>query len=117
VSSKISGVDGNSSTASVGASRAVQRPQDAATGSAQSSGGSAADSENVQITGAARQLAKLEQAVRDVPAVNETRVAQLRTDIEQGTYTVKPQHVADQLMQMEKALGRMPDHLDAEKAD
>jgi negative regulator of flagellin synthesis FlgM len=116
VSSKISGVDGSSPTAPVGAGRPVQRPQDATTGGAQSSGGSAAGSENVQITGTARQMATLEQAVRDLPAVNETRVAQLRTAIEQGTYTVKPQHVADQLMNMEKTLSGL-DHVDAEATE
>jgi negative regulator of flagellin synthesis FlgM len=117
VASKISGVDGSSRTAPVGAGRPVQRPQDAATGGAQSSGGSAADSENVQITGTARQLATLEQAVRALPAVNETRVAQLRSAIEQGTYTVNAQHVADGLMQTEKALGRIPNQPDAEESD
>jgi negative regulator of flagellin synthesis FlgM len=119
VSSKISGVDGSSPAAQVGASRAVQRPQDAATGSAQDSGSSGSGSD-VQITGAARQLANLEKAIRDVPVVNETRVSQLRTAIEQGTYTVQPQHVADQLTQMEKALSRIPDppdQPDAEETD
>jgi len=108
VSSKISGVDGSSPTAAVGAGRAVQRPQDAATGGAQTSAGSQGTAENVQITGTARQLATLEQAVRDLPAVNEARVAQLRGAIEQGTYSVNSQHVAEQLMQMEHALDRIP---------
>jgi negative regulator of flagellin synthesis FlgM len=63
----------------------------------------------VQITGTARQLADLEQKVRDLPAVNEERVSQLRAAIEQGTYTVKPQHIADQLMSLERALSRLPD--------
>jgi len=114
VSSKIGGVDGNSNpTAAVGAGRAVQRPQDTTTGAPQSdeSNGNAG---NVQITGAARQLATLEQAVRDLPVVNDTRVAQLSNDIEQGTYSVNSHHVADQLMQMEKALGRIPDGSDAD---
>jgi negative regulator of flagellin synthesis FlgM len=63
----------------------------------------------VQITGSARQLADLEQKVRDLPAVNAERVSQLRTAIEQGTYTVRPQHVADQLMSLERALSRLPE--------
>jgi negative regulator of flagellin synthesis FlgM len=62
----------------------------------------------VQITGAARHLADLEQKLRDLPAVNEKRVAQLRAAIEQGTYSVKPDHIADQLMSMEHALGKLP---------
>ncbi|MGH8209808.1 MAG: flagellar biosynthesis anti-sigma factor FlgM, partial [Steroidobacteraceae bacterium] len=75
------------------------------------SGGNAAD---VQITGTARQLATLEQAVRELPAVNDTRVAQLSRAIEQGTYSVNAEHVADELMQMERALRRIPDGSDAD---
>ena len=38
------------------------------------------------------------------PAVDSAKVAQLQSAIEQGTYTVNPEHVATQLMQMERAL-------------
>jgi negative regulator of flagellin synthesis FlgM len=107
VSSKIGGVDGSSSTAAIGAGRAVQRPQDAATGGAQSSDASGGNEENVQITGAARQLASLEQAVRDAPVVNTARVAQISSAIEQGTYTVNAQNIADKLMQAEKELAHL----------
>ena len=114
MSSKIGGVDGSSPTAAVGAGRAVQRPQDTTTEGTQSSGESGGNAGNVQITGAARQLATLEQAVRDLPAVNQARVAQASSAIEQGTYSVNSKHVADQLMQMEKALGRIPDRSDTD---
>jgi negative regulator of flagellin synthesis FlgM len=103
VSSKIGGVDGTSPSTAIGAGRAVQRPQDAATGGPQSSQGSGGGS-SVQITGTARQLASLEQRVRDLPAVNDARVAQISNAIEQGAYTVDAKHIANQLIQMEKAL-------------
>jgi negative regulator of flagellin synthesis FlgM len=106
VSSKIGGVD-NSQTAAIGAGRAVQRPQDAAAGGAQSSSTSSGSEENVQITGAARQLASLEQAVRDAPAVNTARVEQISTALAQGTYTINSQHIADQLMQSDKELAHL----------
>jgi negative regulator of flagellin synthesis FlgM len=107
VSSKISGIDG-AQIASVGAGRSVQRPQDAV------SGGTSADtsnegSQNVQITGTARQLSDLDQKVRDLPVINEERVAQVRAAIEQGTYQVRPQHIADQLMSLERALSNLPE--------
>lgn len=108
MSSKIGGVDGSNSTAALGAGRAVQRPQDATTGGAQNSAGRSGDSANVEITGAARQLANLEQAVRSAPAINQTRVAQISSSIEQGTYSINAKHIADQLTQMEKELGRVP---------
>ena len=115
MSSKIGGVDGNSNpTAAVGAGRAVQRPQDATTGAPQSNESNGGNAGNVQITGAARQLATLEQAVRDLPVVNDTRVAQLSNAIEQGTYSVNPHHIADRLMQLEQALGHIPDGSDAD---
>ena len=104
MSSKIGGVDGNSPSTAIGAGRAVQRPQDAATGGTQNSQGSPGGGSNVQITGAARQLASLEQAVRDLPAVNDARVAQISNAIEQGSYTVDARHIANQLIQIEKAL-------------
>jgi negative regulator of flagellin synthesis FlgM len=106
VSSKISGIDG-AQIASVGAGRPVQRSQDAVSGGANADT-SKDGSQNVQITGTARQLAELEQKVRDLPAVNAERVSQLRTAIEQGTYAVRPQHIADQLMSLERDLGRLP---------
>jgi negative regulator of flagellin synthesis FlgM len=59
---------------------------------------------DVHITSSASQLASLEHTVRSLPAVDEARVAPLRTAIEQGSYSVQPQHVADQLIQLEQAL-------------
>jgi negative regulator of flagellin synthesis FlgM len=115
VASKISGI--GTEVASVGAGRAVQRPQDAVTGGASSETASKDAAENVQITGTARQLADLEQKVRDLPAVNEARVVQLRTAIEQGTYTVRPEHIADQLMSLERALGHLPDSAESDSSN
>ena len=107
MSSKISGIDG-AQVPSVGAGRPIQRSQDAVGGGA-SAGTSRDGSQNVQITGTARQLADLEQKVRDLPAVNEQRVSQIRSAIEQGSYQVRPQHIADQLMSLERALGDLPE--------
>jgi negative regulator of flagellin synthesis FlgM len=108
VSSKIGGVE-STSTAALSTGRAnTQRSQNAAGGSTQASDGSSGSSEDVQITGAARNMASLEQAVRDLPAVNTAKVAQISTAIEQGTYTVNSQNIADKLMQMDKELSRLP---------
>jgi negative regulator of flagellin synthesis FlgM len=119
VSSKIGGFSG-SQTPSVGAGRSAdvgvsQRPQGAASGGppAASSGAGSGGSHDVQITDAARQLATLEQTLRDLPAVNQTRVAQITNSIEQGTYTVHPQQIADRLLQLEQALGQLRDQAEA----
>jgi negative regulator of flagellin synthesis FlgM len=110
VASNISGID-PAQVLSVGAGRPIQRPQDAVSGgpSADTSKGGGSPQKDVQITGTARQLADLDQHVRNVPDVNEQKVAQLRSAIEQGTYQVRPQHIADQLMSLERSLGSLPD--------
>ena len=104
---KISGID-PAQVLSVGAGRPIQRPQDAVSGGT-SSDTSKGNSQNVQITGTARQLSDLDQKVRSLPDVNEEKVAALRSAIEQGTYQVRPQHIADQLMSLERSLGSLPD--------
>jgi negative regulator of flagellin synthesis FlgM len=107
VASNISGID-PAQVLSVGAGRPVQRPQDAVSNST-SSETSKGGSQDVQITGTARQLSDLDQKVRSTPDVNEEKVAALRSAIEQGTYQVRPQHIADQLMSLERSLGALPD--------
>ncbi|MBV8854817.1 MAG: flagellar biosynthesis anti-sigma factor FlgM, partial [Sinobacteraceae bacterium] len=41
----------------------------------------------------------------------------IRNQIEQGTYSVRPQHVADQLLSLERALRSLPDTTDGEPGD
>ena len=99
MSSKINGTD-NRGTNAVGAGRAVGRVRDVTsepkTAEQQSS--------DVHITGTARQLVELEQMVKDMPAVDEAKVAALSAAIENGTYKVSADKVADNLMQIEQAL-------------
>ncbi len=113
MASNISGIDGAAGPGqviSVGAGRPIQRPQDPVSGgpSADTSKGGSPQ-QDVQITGTARQLADLDQHVRNLPDVNEQKVAQLRSAIEQGTYQVRPRHVADQLLSLERSLSSLPD--------
>lgn len=88
-----------------GRTSAVTPARDAAT--AGSNAAPTGDSGQVQISDTAAKLASVEQALRDSPAVNAARVAQLRSAIEQGTYTVNSDNVASQLIQMERALARL----------
>jgi negative regulator of flagellin synthesis FlgM len=99
VSNKINDLTTN---VTAGRPSAVTPVRDAVT-----SGGNAAPPSatgEVHITDTASQLAALEQSLRDSPAVDSAKVAQLQSVIEQGTYQVNPEHVATQLMQMERAL-------------
>lgn len=105
---KISGL--SSDPAPIGAGRPAERVRDAVTGSSSApADGANASSGDVHITDSASQLATLEQTLRSLPAVDPARVAQFSMAIEQGTYTVAPQQVADRLMQLERSLSQLPE--------
>lgn len=108
MANKISGL--SSDPAPIGAGRPANTVRDAATGSSAPApaSNSSAGSGDVHITDSASQLASLEQTLRSMPAVDEARVMQARTAIEQGTYTVQPQQIADQLLQLEHSLAQLP---------
>jgi negative regulator of flagellin synthesis FlgM len=59
----------------------------------------------VHITDQARQLAALEQTVNSVPVVNEAKVERIRQAIEDGSYEVVPERIADKLLRMDHDLG------------
>lgn len=101
MANKISGFD--TRTGPVGAGRAVERTRDATTGPRAET----PQRDGVHITGAARQLAELERAVKDMPAIDEARVAEVRAALAQGRYEIVPERIADQLMQLEQALARL----------
>jgi negative regulator of flagellin synthesis FlgM len=91
-----------------GRPNAVVPARDVTTGSTQPQPETTGTGE-VHITDTASQLASLEQSLRDSPAVDSAKVAQLQSAIEQGTYKVDPEKVATGLMQMEHALAQLPD--------
>ena len=99
MSSKISGTE-NRGTGAVGAGRAVGRVSDVTTQPKTAE----QQPNDVHITGTARQLVELEQVVKDMPAVDEAKVAAISAAIENGTYKVSADKVADNLMQIEQAL-------------
>jgi len=99
VSNKINDLTTN---VTAGRPSAVTPVRDAVTGGGNAAPPSATG--EVHITDTSIQLASLEQSLRESPVVDAGKVAQLRSAIEQGTYTVNPEHVATQLMQMEHAL-------------
>ncbi len=107
VASKISGgMDGR--PVSVGAGRSVARTPDPVTG-ATANEPAAASSGDVHITDTANRLAALEQAVRDLPSVDQARVSQISSALDDGSYTVQPEKIADSLIRMEQSLGHVPD--------
>ncbi len=103
MSSKINGFEG-SRPATVGGSKVSQGVQSPASDAPAGSSGS---SDSIHITDAASQLAALEQATRELPIVDDVRVTAVRSALDQGTYTVSAESVADNLMQMERSLGSL----------
>ncbi|MGC4028553.1 MAG: flagellar biosynthesis anti-sigma factor FlgM [Steroidobacteraceae bacterium] len=61
---------------------------------------------DVRITGAARGLAAIEQRLRELPAIDENRVAAVRQRLEDGSYRIDAQRIADRLLHLEQDLDR-----------
>jgi negative regulator of flagellin synthesis FlgM len=100
VADKIGGLDNR--PVQVGRESAVQRPKDSAAGAIGPQG--SAPSEAVHITGSARQLATLEQQLKDSPAIDAARVAKVRETIDSGQYQVNGARVAAKLLSLEQQL-------------
>jgi len=99
VTNKIGGSDNR--PVQVSTDRGVKRAQDSSV-SGDSEQAAAADP--VQITGSARHLAKLEQHLKELPAVDAVRVAQIRDALATGAYQIHPQRVADKMITMENEI-------------
>jgi len=100
VANKVNGVD--SKPVRVASAGAVHKRFDQSAGKA----GSSAVESDVHLTGASRAMAALEQSLRDLPAVDELRVAVVRQRLTGGEYKVDPQRIADRLLGLERDLGR-----------
>lgn len=100
MSSKIHGVDAR--PVPIGAGQAVGRGRDATAGST----GQPAGQHGVHITESARRLAALEQSVREMPAVDEARVAEVSRELAEGRYEVRPERIAEGLLQLERQIAR-----------
>ncbi len=106
MSSNINGLNGALPPVGVGGgtSRTSATAGESAVAAASSAGSTPAE---VQITDSANLLASVAQQLRSLPAVNEARVAQLRTAVDNGSYTVRPEEVATNLMQFEQSLAQL----------
>ena len=99
---KIGGFDSGPGQVSTG--RAVKRG-DAARSSA--SGAASSGSGDTHITDSARKLSELEQVVQALPAVDSSRVAEVSNSIQNGTYQINPERIADKLLQSETDLAKL----------
>jgi negative regulator of flagellin synthesis FlgM len=102
VTNKINGLDNHMLRVGAGAAVARSTADKAAASQEKAPGTTPAE---VQITGAARTLVALEQKLRDAPAVDAARVAAIRQKLEDGSYQIDPQRIADKLIGLEHDLG------------
>jgi flagellar biosynthesis anti-sigma factor FlgM len=105
VPAKINGTDTRPTTP-VGAGRATQRTRDPVSGGA-SSDVAANATKDVQVSGAANHLAAVEQSLLDMPEVDNAKVEDIRMQIETGVYRIKPEAIADGLIQFENVLSKV----------
>ncbi len=68
--------------------------------------GRASEGESVTITRTASELVRLEASLRDAPGIDQARVDAIRRAIEDGSYTVDPQRIVDNLLRREEDLSR-----------
>jgi negative regulator of flagellin synthesis FlgM len=61
-------------------------------------------SDRLSLTGEARQLKELEARIAAQPAVDSQRVAEVRSAIDNGTFTVNPERIADKMLSLDLAL-------------
>ena len=60
--------------------------------------------ESVSLTQAAADLLALENQLRALPSVDQDRVAEIRQSIEDGSYSVDPQLIVDNLLESDRDL-------------
>ncbi len=107
MASKIDSFSGAPASVEAGHRAGKARSATAAATSEAAAGSAGSAPGDVHITDSANLLARLAQQLHAMPAVNEARVAQFRSAIESGSYTVQSGHVAAQLMQLEHSLAQI----------
>lgn len=63
-------------------------------------------SANVRLTSAARNLSAIEESLRSAPAVDDLRVAAVKQRLQDGSFEIDPQRIADRLLRLEHDLAR-----------
>jgi negative regulator of flagellin synthesis FlgM len=105
VPTKIGGFD--TGPVHVGGGRSVKRSSDTSHSSSSSDAASSGSTGDAHITDSARKLADLEQTIQALPAVDSSRVAEVSSSIQNGTYKINPERIADKLLQSEKDLQKL----------
>lgn len=60
--------------------------------------------ENVNLSSQARDLKQLEQKLGDFPEMDDERIAQIRSALEDGSYKIDAQQLAQKMLDMDKSI-------------
>ena len=104
MSGKISGTNSSNQPAAPAAANAAARPAPTAAAPMGGTNGTASSTESVQITDTASHLVSAEQALSNVPMVNNGRVSEVREALASGTYRISPERISNQLLRFERLL-------------
>lgn len=83
----------------------VENQRNGSNGAApEATGKSGSSSDRISLTGEALRLRELETQLASQPAVDSQRVEAVRSAVENGTFTVNPERIAEKLISLEQAL-------------
>ncbi|MGO1462952.1 MAG: flagellar biosynthesis anti-sigma factor FlgM [Marinobacter sp.] len=60
--------------------------------------------ENVNLSSQARNLKQLEQKLGDYPEMDDDRIEQIRSQLENGTYKIDAEKLAQKMLDMDKSI-------------
>jgi len=65
---------------------------------AQKAGSGQSDSDRLELSVRSLEIAHLEELIRSTPDIRESRVEEVRSEIESGTYNVKAEKIAEKII-------------------
>ncbi len=68
--------------------------------------GSSAGRDTISLTDTASRMRSLENTVAAMPVVDSQRVAEIKQAIQEGTYEINPERIAEKMLDMERAWSR-----------
>ncbi|MFV8570726.1 flagellar biosynthesis anti-sigma factor FlgM [Marinobacter sp. SBS5] len=66
--------------------------------------GPAARGENVSLSSQAKNLKQLEQKLGDYPEMDDDRIAQIRSALDNGTYKIDAEKLAQKMLEMDESI-------------
>lgn len=76
----------------------------APTGEQSKAQGAAARGDNVSLSNQAKNLKQLEQKLGEAPEMDDDRIAEIRSALEDGTYKVDAEKLAQKMLEMDKSI-------------